>query len=125
MLTSLAADVAPDYDLVGIARRADPLRPVPETVAEIMQSHPAMHAADGVLYRHAFDQAAEELGLEISVHPRGHEAEMAAAALNMEIHEFEEFVRGVGKAAGPPWQIEHRAAFANGTVALMARHQGP
>lgn len=119
-LIRLAADMAPRYHLIGIARRADPVRPLPDTVAKIMRSHPAMHAADGVLYRRAFDQAAEALQLDVSVHPRGHEAEMAAAALNMATHEFEDLLKAMGKAVGPPWQKEHRWAVANGTVQLLS-----
>lgn len=119
-IEALASDLAPDHKIAGIARRSDPARAIPETVAEIMESHPAMHAADGVLYRRAFDLAADDLGIPVSIHQRKEELFMAAAAMGMDPESFDDFLKETGKEMGAPWQKEHRVAFADAVIGLMS-----
>ena len=69
-LAALAADLAPAHRLAAITVRTTVGRPTPDTVAEVLASHSAVHTAEGELYREAWAAAAEAAGVDVSHHRR-------------------------------------------------------
>jgi hypothetical protein len=74
--------------------------------------HIRAHAAEGVLFRHALEVAAERNGLAYRTVPEKMLAEIIAAELSPETD-----MRALGRAAGKPWRADERAAAA---MALLA-----
>jgi hypothetical protein len=111
---------APPWTVAALALRARGGRPLPGTVAGVLASHAAMHAAEGQLYRDALAEAAAELGLDVVVHPRGAAVAEAASALGVDAARVDGLVGALGRTVGPPWQKEHREAAA-AALAELAR----
>lgn len=114
-------DRATGWSVVALTLRAGGRRPLPDTVAGVLASHAAMHAAEGQLYRDALADAAAGLGLDVVVHSRGDAIAEAAAALRTDADAVAELVAGLGRTAGPPWQKEHRHAAAAALAELARR----
>lgn len=108
-LIALVGEIADTYRVVAVALRAGGTRPLPDTVAGVLASHSAMHAAEGQLYRDAIADAAGELGLTVATYARG-AAEAAAPALGATTDELSSLVAAMGRRIGPPWRQEHREA---------------
>lgn len=119
-LAQLQADLSPDRLVAITLREGSPDR-MPDTVAQIMQSHSALMVADSEMYRTALCAAATELGLEVALHPRGSEGERAADALGCDTDEVETRLRDLGRSIGTPWRKEHRAAAA-AAIAVLRTH---
>ncbi len=120
-LSGLASDLAPEERLVCIALREEPGRPVPDDIASVLRSQAASIAADGNLYRDAICSAAAALGIDVVRHRRGEEISRAARALDANEDRVESLLSALGRALGPPWQKEHRAAAA-AAIAALAPH---
>lgn len=123
VMNAIRSDVTPDFDLTAMTVRKGPARPIPETVAGIIASHPAMHAADGELFRRAFCDAAEAIGIEARRHPRKTEYESAATALGLGGDDAGKWLDAIGKPLGPPWQKDHKNATAAALAVLGERAQ--
>jgi hypothetical protein len=119
-LATVTSEVGPACRPVVLALRAGGDRPLPETVAGVLASHAAMHAAEGQLYRDALAEAAAGLGLEVVLHARGDEVAEATTALGVDADGVAETVAALGRTVGPPWQKEHREA-ATAALAELAR----
>ena len=66
----------------------------------VLRSHALLHSAEGELYRSALAEAATELGVQVvAVPPKSVDVAAHAALLGP-----------LGKAAGPPWQADHKLA---------------
>jgi predicted Zn-ribbon and HTH transcriptional regulator len=91
-------EVASTVRVATVALLVRPTAPAPATVAQVVRSHVAMHAAEGELYRDALMSAAELLGVPVqAVRPDAlPEASMQVQAL--------------GVAAGRPWRREEKDA---------------
>jgi len=113
-LAGLAADLAPAHRLAAITVRTTAGRPPPDTVAEVLASHSAVHTAEGELYREAWAAAAEAAGVDVSHHRR---PPKGAAKPDPSI---DAAVATLGRQAGPPWQADHREAAA---AALRTLHR--
>lgn len=97
VLDALAAAVPA---IAAIALRQ--LQPLPPTIAERLQDYRSRNVADWVMYRQALAAAAEARGWRV------HWFEPEKLALkDLEPH----FLR-VRKAAGPPWNADHKLAMA-------------
>ncbi len=103
-LATLVAALAPTHQVAAITIRTTGGRPTPDTVAEVLQSHSAMHAAEGELYREAWANAADQAG--VAVHHYRRPPKGAAKP----DPEADAWVKAVGQKAGPPWQADHREA---------------
>ncbi len=106
--------------LIAVALEEERLA-LPGSVAEVLESQPQMIAADGALYRSALRAAAERLGAEVIVLPRGSELEHAAAALAAPNDQVDALLGELGRELGPPWRKEHRKAAAAAIAALASR----
>jgi hypothetical protein len=104
--------VAPIGVVVGVVTADQELT---ATVAEALQSHPLMHAAEGALYREALVDAAADSGLAVTVLPR----RIADQQLRADAP-VAQAVQRLGGAAGPPWRKEHKRAAAAALAALAA-----
>jgi hypothetical protein len=111
-LTALADEIGPDHSVVALCLRARGGRPLPDTVAGVLASHAAMHAAEGELYREAIGEAAGSLGIAVVLHARGDAEARAAIALGTGPDEVTSLIADFGRSVGPPWQKEHREAAA-------------
>ncbi len=120
-LSRLRDELAPEFALSAIVLREGPSRPLPPSVAEVLDSPPAMIEADGEIYRKALLDAAAGLGLDAVTHPRGGEIERAARALRFEQDELDDRLSTMGRAVGAPWRKEHRAAVAAAIAVLVGR----
>lgn len=120
-LGHVVADLAPSHAVVALAIRRPPFDRLPGSVGAVRESYRLQCAADGMLFHLAVRRAAEKLGLDVQLYPRGEETARAAEALGVAARDVDEFVRGAGRPAGPPWTDEHRRAFASGMALLAAR----
>ena len=116
-LRRLVADLAPTHDVVALAIRQPPFPELPESVAAVWGSR-LLYSADGMLYQLGICGAARQLGLDVHIHPRRQEMLLAAQQLGVTPGALERFVGYTGRPAGPPWQEEHRRAYAAGIGAL-------
>jgi hypothetical protein len=107
--------------VVALTVRAARGRPLPNTVAGVLASHSAMHAAEGQLYRDALAAAASECGLALATYDRGTAVSAAVAALGTTPEGIAELITELGRALGPPWRAEHREATA-AALCELARH---
>jgi post-segregation antitoxin (ccd killing protein) len=110
-LASLVSDLAGEQ-VLAVVVRAPGGRPPPETVAGVLASHSAMHAAEGQLYRDALAGAAAELGLAAAVFERGAVDARAATRLGLSAAAVAALLAELGARCGPPWRAEHREAAA-------------
>jgi hypothetical protein len=110
------------WTLAALTVRANGARSLPDTVAGVLASHAAMHAAEGQLYRDALAEAAADMGLDVVVHARDDTQAIAeaAAALGTDADTVAQVVAALGSAVGPPWRKEHRLAAA-AALAELAR----
>ncbi len=120
-LSRLRDEIAPQYALSAIALREGPSRPLPHSVAEVLDSAPAVIEADGEIYRKALLDAAAGLGLDAVTHRRGGEIERAARALGIGEDELDQRLSAMGREVGAPWRKEHRAAAAAAIAVLAGR----
>jgi len=82
----------------------------PGSLASILASHAAIHAADGDHFRNALANAAEQHGLAvIRVRARGLEDE-AAARLRWPVQKLRDTVERLGRQVGPPWGADQKQA---------------
>ncbi|HSP19559.1 MAG TPA: hypothetical protein VLQ79_08595 [Myxococcaceae bacterium] len=80
------------------------------SLAAILRSHAAIHAAEGELYRSVIRCASEDLGLPVLQVPAPELVPRAASALELGRGEVPGFVTDLGRALGPPWTADHKAA---------------
>ncbi|HJN51119.1 MAG: hypothetical protein QGI68_20280 [Pseudomonadales bacterium] len=106
----LQLDLGSECDLVAMTVRADPERKLPETVAEILRHHPSVHAADGILYREALRQAGSIQRMNVASFPRKKTMDHFADTLGTDVDRLNVLLKEIGKALGPPWQMDHKVA---------------
>jgi hypothetical protein len=110
-LTSVLSHLVRE-DVVAVVVRAPGGRQLPETVAGVLASHSAMHAAEGQLYRDALADAAADLGLALVAFERGGVDARAAARLGVPTAALAALLAELGAHWGPPWRAEHKEAAA-------------
>jgi hypothetical protein len=105
------------YHVVG-AGIAVGSRRLPGELAEILASHPLVHAAEGQLFREALAGAAELRGLPITRFVQQDLYEQAADQIGTSDESLRAQLTGFGRALGPPWQQDQREAAAAAWLAL-------
>jgi hypothetical protein len=108
-LAGLVAELD-DHRLVGVAVRAPGGRPLPGTVADVLASHSAMHAAEGQLYRDALAEAAAELAIAVATFERKALSARAEVQLGLSVAEVASLAAELGRPLGAPWRAEHKEA---------------
>jgi hypothetical protein len=113
-LEALAAAVP--MPIASIAIRVCP--PLPATTEARIADNRAQTVADSVMYREALASAAEARGWTVRWYDRELVLHEAAAALGRD--DIDQFLRAMGRSAGPPWQAKHKLAAA-AALAATAR----
>jgi hypothetical protein len=101
------ADTQP---IAAIGMLVKPTAAAPATVADVVRSHAAMHAAEGELYRDALIAAAELLGVPVS------------AIVPDALPEAADHVKALGAKAGRPWRRGEKDAARCALVVLGMGH---
>lgn len=92
---------------------------VPEELAAILAKHHLLHAAEGELFLSAVLDAADDLGLPVTLlAPKG-TVEQAATILGTPPGSFADRLTALRAELGAPWQADHKAATAAALVALQ------
>lgn len=102
--------------IVGVALRKCPQ--LPPTIAERIQDYRAQNVADWVMYRKALAAAAEARGWPVHWYDAKSVLDAARQALRLE--DLDAHFLQVRKAAGPPWNKDHKLAMAAAIVAANA-----
>jgi hypothetical protein len=116
-LATLRDELAPVFALQGLAMRLNHFGALPADIGEVLAYPPFRYAADAMLYLEALDAAATALGLPVTRHQKGAEFELADGVLG---GEAEPWLKGLGRALGPPWTMEHQRAAAAAIALLPA-----
>lgn len=104
----------------GIALRVCP--PLPPTVAERIADYRARNVADWVMYRQALASAAMARGWPVHWFDAKTVSEVAGQTLG--IDDFDAHFAQMRKIVGPPWNNDHKIAFAAAIVAAASRLNG-
>ena len=98
-----------EYRLAGAAVLTAAGRTLP-SLADILASHPLIHAAEGEFYRNAIRGPCEHL--KISVEPiREREVEKhAKSTYGSGADRVQRNIAALGRSIGPPWTSDHKAA---------------
>ena len=102
--------------ILGVALRECP--PLPPTIAERIRNYRAQNVADWVMYRKALASAAEARGWP--VHWYDAKTVLGAARQALRVDNLEAHFIQVRRAAGPPWDKDHKLAMAAAIVAAQA-----
>jgi hypothetical protein len=105
------------YQVIG-AGIATGLRRPGTGLAEILASHPLVHAAEGQLYREALAAAADLHGLPLTRFLQQDLYEQAADHVGLSDESLRAQLTGLGRALGPPWQQDQKEAAAAAWLAL-------
>ncbi|HSP15189.1 MAG TPA: hypothetical protein VLV78_10605 [Thermoanaerobaculia bacterium] len=81
---------------------------------KIGNPHIRAHAAEGILFRRVIESAAEHEGIRYRTFSEKDIRERAAAS------RIASHLQAIGKAAGPPWRADERAAAAAAWLALQS-----
>jgi hypothetical protein len=90
------------------------------TLAQVLASHAAMHAAEGELYREVLVHASAACALPVTGVPERDLYDRAAAALRVPVPDLRRRVAELGRACGPPWAQDQKSAALVAWVALAA-----
>jgi hypothetical protein len=90
------------------------------TLAQILVSHAAMHAAEGELYREVLVHASAACALPVTGVPERDLYDRAAAALQVPVPDLRLRVADLGRACGPPWAQDQKSAALVAWLALAA-----
>ena len=88
------------------------------TLAQVLASHPAMHAAEGELYREVLVQACAACALPVTGVPERDLYDRAAVALGVPVPDLRRRVAELGRACGPPWAQDQKSAALVAWLAL-------
>jgi hypothetical protein len=88
------------------------------TLAQVLASHPAMHAAEGELYREVLVHASAACGLPVTGVPERDLHDRAAAVLGVPGPDLRRRVAELGRACGPPWAQDQKSAALVAWLAL-------
>ena len=80
------------------------------SLAAILAAHPLIHTADGEHFRAALSLAAGACGLTVARVAQKELAARAASALRQPADALLATAAALGKALGPPWKADHKAA---------------
>jgi hypothetical protein len=90
------------------------------TLAQVLASHAAMHAAEGELYREVLVHASAACGLPVTGVPERDLHDRAAAALGVPVPDLRRRVAELGRSCGPPWAQDQKSAALVAWLALAA-----
>jgi len=103
--------------VAGVALRQCP--PLPPTIAERIKDYRAQNNADWVMYRKALASAAEARGWPVHWYDAKSVFDAARQALG--VADLDAHFLQVRRAAGPPWNVDHKLAMAAAIVTAHTR----
>ena len=96
----------------------------PERALEKIGSpHIRAHAAEGVLFRHVLELAAENNGLPYRAFEEQKLKTLAAAELRIPVADLERRLVDLGRAIGRPWRADEKTAAASAWLAFTSRRK--
>ncbi len=116
-LAQLISNVqAEDYSVCGVGIVGAPER----NLDKIGSPHIRAHAAEGVLFRHVLEVAADENQLRRRVFPEHEFNQLAAIELGSTAREWENCLNELGRSVGRPWRADEKKAAAAAWLALRS-----
>jgi len=92
---------------------------VPDSLAAILASHAAIHAAEGEFYRAAVAHACYVLNLPLARVREKEVMDIAAQAIGVTPAAITNKIAALGKQIGPPWSADQKLAALAAWVALV------
>jgi hypothetical protein len=105
------------FDVVGAGIAVSPRR-LPSELAEVLASHPLVHAAEGQLFREALAAVADAGAVPVTRFVQQDLYEQAADQIGTTDESLRAQLTGLGRALGPPWQQDQKEAAAAAWLAL-------
>jgi hypothetical protein len=105
------AGLAPGHDVVGaaiVAGAGTVREDVP--LARALSAHAMLHAAEGELYRDALADAADALGLPVTLVPPRETPALGRRVLGCDEEDLRIRLTELGRPFGPPWTRDHKDA---------------
>ena len=93
-------------------------RPLPASLASILQSHALIHTAEGELFRGALRGASESLEIPVTEVRAKELRSRAAGALRISTGHMEQHLEEIGRVAGRPWAKDQKEACLAAAIAL-------
>ena len=93
---------------------------LPQSVEKILASHPAIHMAEGELYRTAIVRACEACKLPVVRIKEKEVFTLAERAVGLRRKQIEHRIGILGKALGPPWTQDQKLAAVAAWVTLAS-----
>jgi hypothetical protein len=103
-----------NVDVAGIAVVGAPER----KLQAIGSPHIRAHAAEGVLFRHVWEAAADAIGMPCDAFPEKDFEALAALRLHLPLEAVRERLGEIGRALGRPWRSDEKAASMAAWLAL-------
>ncbi|MGD0695282.1 MAG: hypothetical protein ABSB82_10550 [Terriglobia bacterium] len=94
---------------------------LPGSLESILASHPAVHTAEGELFRKVLARAGEKLRLPVLQVRERELLERAATELDMSVKDLERQLTELGQPVGPPWGKDQKLAALVAWTALAAQ----
>jgi hypothetical protein len=88
---------------------------------KIGSPHIRAHAAEGVLFRHVLELAAENNGIRYRTFEEQKLKTLAAAELRIPVADLEQRLAALGRAIGRPWRADEKAAAASAWLVFGPR----
>lgn len=92
-------------------------RPLPE-LAKILDSHPLLHAAEGILFRAVLTRASDHCKIPVTAVRERELFLQATTRLHLSPSELKHRLAEMGKPLGPPWGQDEKFAAIAGWLAL-------
>jgi hypothetical protein len=112
------------YRVVGSAVLLASGRPLPP-LSKILVSHALIHAAEGEFFRKAFWKACEGLGFAVTGFRERDLDECAQTAFGTAASRTQREISALGRALGPPWTQDQKAAALAGLILLAPKELQP
>jgi hypothetical protein len=119
-MVAACEDLGLHVTALGLAARAP--RPAPR-LEEILKSHALIHSAEGDFYAGVWSAAMKRLGLPAARLSEAEALEALAGGPAGDAGDIGERLKEMGRALGPPWTAEERAAAAAAWAALNGLSQ--
>ncbi|MFZ0819522.1 MAG: hypothetical protein WAM91_05595 [Candidatus Acidiferrales bacterium] len=97
------------YTVTGCAVLTGQGRPMPG-LAQILAAHPLIHTAEGIFFRHVFQDACERLGWRVLGVREKELDEQAKLVLGKDAARAKHTIAGMGKRMGAPWTADQKMA---------------
>ena len=88
------------------------------SLSEILASHPLIHTAEGEFFRNSIRHACDRLKIRVTTIRERELEELARAVFGKSASQVQDRIASLGRAIGPPWTKDHKAAALAGLIVL-------